>query len=57
MALLFDATLRDAALYARDDLVVLDTAEPVLWPPLTDVREERAVLYPDGLAELLVTGA
>jgi hypothetical protein len=57
VVLLFDATLRDAALYARDDLVVLDTAEPVLWLPLTDVREERAVLHPDGLAELLVTGA
>lgn len=57
VVMLFDTTLRDPALYAWDDLVVLDTAEPVVWLPLADVREGRAVLYPDGLPALLVTGA
>ncbi|GAA1881554.1 NUDIX hydrolase [Pseudonocardia ailaonensis] len=48
VVLMFSARLRDAGLYDRDDLVVLDSGDPVGWVPLADVRSGRILLFPEG---------
>ncbi|ANN19026.1 NUDIX hydrolase [Amycolatopsis orientalis] len=51
---LFAAGLADKAFYERDEVgVVLDEGTRVHWLPLADVASGKAILYPDGLAELL----
>jgi ADP-ribose pyrophosphatase YjhB (NUDIX family) len=48
VVLMFSARLRDASLYEREDLVVLDSGDPVHWVPLADVRAGRTLLFPEG---------
>ncbi|MEU3628184.1 NUDIX hydrolase [Amycolatopsis coloradensis] len=52
---LFTADLTDKAFYERDEVgVVLDEeGTRVHWLPMADVVSGKAILYPDGLAELL----
>ncbi|UUV30584.1 NUDIX domain-containing protein [Amycolatopsis roodepoortensis] len=51
---LFTADLTDKAFYERDEVgVVLDEGARVHWLPMADVASGKAILYPDGLADLL----
>ncbi|WP_410651594.1 NUDIX hydrolase [Amycolatopsis sp. cmx-4-54] len=51
---LFTADLTDKTFYERDEVgVVLDDGARVHWLPMADVAGGRAILYPDGLADLL----
>ncbi|MEV6907182.1 NUDIX domain-containing protein [Amycolatopsis sp. NPDC051071] len=53
---LFTAELADKAFYERDEVgVVLDDDNArVHWLPMAEVLSGKAILYPDGLADLLV---
>ncbi|RZT87398.1 NUDIX domain-containing protein [Pseudonocardia sediminis] len=54
---LYSATVADPAFYDRDDLgTVLDEGSPVLWLPLQDVVDGRAILYPTGVIDLVRPG-
>ncbi|MFK0247345.1 NUDIX hydrolase [Amycolatopsis azurea] len=51
---LFIADLVDKSFYERDEVgVVLDDGARVHWLPMADVADGKAILYPDGLADLL----
>ncbi|OXM42668.1 NUDIX hydrolase [Amycolatopsis alba] len=51
---LFTADLADKTFYERDEVgVVLDDGARVHWLPLAEVVSGKAILYPDGLADLL----
>jgi len=51
---LFTADLADKSFYERDEVgVVLDDGARVHWLPMADVADGKAILYPDGLADLL----
>jgi ADP-ribose pyrophosphatase YjhB (NUDIX family) len=50
---LHTATIADPAFYHRDHPgTVLDSGSTVVWLPIKDVIERRAILYPCELAEL-----
>lgn len=52
----FDARFRDAALYARDELAVVEAGvgwEPARWVPLQHFVDGPDPLVPDGLLALL----
>jgi 8-oxo-dGTP pyrophosphatase MutT (NUDIX family) len=51
----FEAKLADRSWYERDDLgTIIDVGSPVAWRPLRAFAEGDLILYPDGLAELLL---
>lgn len=51
---LFTAELSDKSFYERDEVgVVLDDGARVHWLPMEAVLSGKAILYPDGLADLL----
>jgi ADP-ribose pyrophosphatase YjhB (NUDIX family) len=52
---MYDATLVDPAFYARDEIVINEngTRGRARWKPLSEFAAGRAILYPDGLLELL----
>ena len=56
IVLIYECAFADTARYDQDTMTAHEpdgTALPVLWLPLADVRSGRALLYPDGLLELL----
>ncbi|MEJ2867976.1 NUDIX domain-containing protein [Actinomycetospora sp. OC33-EN08] len=54
IVVLYTASIADPGFYERADPgPVLDTGTPVRWLPLADVVAGRAVLYPDGLVDLI----
>jgi 8-oxo-dGTP pyrophosphatase MutT (NUDIX family) len=51
----FEAELADRSWYEREDLgMVLDEGSPVSWRPLREFAGRDLILYPAGLAELLL---
>lgn len=53
---IYEASLLDAALYHEERLVAREedgNTSPVSWMPIEDFRTGRAILYPDGLLDLL----
>ena len=50
-----DAALVDPVFYARDEIVINEngTCGRARWKPLSEFAAGRAILYPDGLLELL----
>lgn len=51
---LHTATIADPAFYHRADLgTVLDSGSRVLWLPIKDVIEGKAILYPEALVNLV----
>nr|WP_218891053.1 NUDIX domain-containing protein [Actinomycetospora corticicola] len=57
IVVLYTASIADPAFYDRPDPgPILDEGTPVRWLPLRDVVAGRAVLYPEGLLELLSSG-
>ena len=50
-----DAALVDPAFYTRDEIIINEdgTRGRALWKPLSEFGVSRAILYPDGLLELL----
>lgn len=56
IALIYEGEFADASLYDRDEMVAHEPGDlswRVLWLPLAEARAGRALLYPDGLLELL----
>lgn len=56
IALIYEGEFADVSLYARDEMTASEpdgTTWRVLWLPLEDARAGRALLYPNGLLELL----
>jgi 8-oxo-dGTP pyrophosphatase MutT (NUDIX family) len=51
-----DATLVDPAFYMQNEIVIIEngTHGRALWKPLPEFATGRAILYPDGLLELLL---
>ena len=51
---LYAAEIADRSFYDREHPgTVLDSDSTVVWLPVKDVTEGRAILYPDGLVDLL----
>ncbi|MDL5156403.1 NUDIX hydrolase [Actinomycetospora termitidis] len=56
IVVVYAATIADPAFYQRADPgPILDEGTPVRWLPLADVVSGRAVLFPDGLLDLVLT--
>ena len=56
IVVLYTATIADPTFYDRPDPgPILDEGTPVRWLPLADVVAGRAILYPTGLVDLLLT--
>lgn len=50
---LFSARLTDESLYRHEEIKILDEDNVARWVPVEDFTEGRAILYPEGLTELL----
>lgn len=56
IVVVYAAQIADRSFLARADPgPILDEGTPVRWLPLADVVAGRAVLYPDGLLDLVLT--
>ena len=55
IVVLYAAEIADPSFYDRDPGLILDQGTPVRWLPLSDVVAGRAVLYPTGLVDLVLT--
>lgn len=56
IVVVYAADIADPAFYERPDPgPILDEGTPVRWLPLADVVAGRAVLYPDGLVDLVLS--
>ena len=56
IALIYEGRFADPAWYAREEMTAREPGDlswRVLWLPLAEARAGRALLYPDGLMELL----
>jgi ADP-ribose pyrophosphatase YjhB (NUDIX family) len=55
IAFVYDAEFVDSALYAKDEMKILDDPATARWVDFADFRDGSKILYPRGLTELLST--
>ncbi|SEF33827.1 ADP-ribose pyrophosphatase YjhB, NUDIX family [Amycolatopsis pretoriensis] len=53
IAFVYEAEFVDSALYAKDQMKILDDPATARWVDLTDFMDGSKILYPNGLTELL----
>ena len=54
IAFLFSARFTDESLYRQEEIKILDEDNVARWVPVEDFAVGRAILYPEGLTELLM---